>query len=139
MSTNLTPQQEHFCKLYVQSSSGVLSYMEAYKYEIPKDENAKNITSSKEYNICNANASRLLTNDNIRATIRDLWLERFNDKEIDARTSQIAFSGRDTDSIQAIKIANDLKQRITRKLDITSGGRPLQDVSDEELERLASE
>lgn len=137
----LTMQQELFCKYYTSKGSlfdnATLSYAEAYGYEIPKDENGKNIINSKEYNICNANASRLLANDSIKARIQALFLELLNDNTMDARLGEIAVKGKDTDSIQALKIYNDLKQRITKKIDITSAGRPLGGLTDEELDKLA--
>jgi hypothetical protein len=141
MAQQLTQQQELFCKLYTTKGTyfdnATLSYAEAYSYEIPKDEKGKNIVESKEYNICSANASRLISNDKIRDRIRDLFLELLNEATMDARLSEIATKGKDTDSIQAIKIFNDLRQRITRKVDITTGGRPLANLSDEELQTLA--
>jgi phage terminase small subunit len=136
----LTQQQELFCKLYTSKGeyfdNATLSYAEAYQYELPKDENGKNITDSKEYNICKANASRLLANDNIKSRIRTLFVELLNDTEMDARLAEIATKGKDPDSIQALKIYNDLKQRITKRIDITSANRPLGGLSDDELKAL---
>lgn len=141
MAQELTQQQELFCKLYTTKGTyfdnATLSYSEAYGYELPTDEKGKIIVDSKEYNTCKANASRLMTKDYIRDRIRDLFLELLNEATMDARLSEIATKGKDTDSIQAIKIFNDLRQRITRKVDITTGGRPLANLSDDELKALA--
>lgn len=143
MSDSLTPQQEYFCRLYTTKgdtfSNATLSYAEAYQYELPKDEKDKLILDSKEYNICASNGSRLLTNDKIIARNIRLLNDSFNDDAVaDARLNEILIGGKDTDSIQAIKERNSLKQRITKKLDITSAGRPLASVSDDELDKLAN-
>lgn len=136
----LTQSQELFCRLYTSKGTyfdnATLSYAEAYQYELPHDEKGKIIVDSKEYNTCKANASRLMTNDYIQRRIEKLFVDLLNDTTMDARLSEIATKGKDTDSIQALKIYNDLKQRITKKIDITSAGRPLAGLSDEELARL---
>lgn len=141
--TTLTPQQALFCKLYTKRGdtfgNATLSYAIAYDYELPKDDNGKNIITSSEYLTCSANGSRLLTNDNVEKAIQQGMLELLNDNAVDARLSEILYKGQETNSIQAIKIHNELKQRITKKLDITSGGRPLGNLSDEELQRMAGE
>lgn len=137
----LTPQQEHFCILYTSRGefgrNAYKSYAEAYGFDIPLTETGGIDYKSSEYRTCSANASRLLTTPNINSRIKEIYLTKFNDStEVDARLTEIIESGKDTDSIQAIKIHNDLKQRITKKIDITSAGRPLQSVSDEELKAM---
>ena len=137
----LTPEQEHFCRLYTSkgdfSKKGYKCYSLAYDIEIPLTVENETDFKSSEYKTCVASASRLLTQDYIQERIRDIYLDMFNDKDIDARLNEIVHQGKDTDSIQAIKIANDLKQRITKRIDITTAGRPLQALSDEDLQRLA--
>lgn len=137
----LTMQQELFCKYYTSKGSlfdnATLAYAEAYQYDLPKDDNGKIIVESREYNTCSALGSRLLTNDKVKARIQALYLELLNDNTMDARLGEIAVKGKDTDSIQALKIYNDLKQRITKKIDITSAGRPLGGLTDDELDKLA--
>ncbi len=138
---SLTLQQELFVKLYTTKGdtfgNGVLSYSGAYDYDLPVDEKGKIITDCKEYNACKANASRLLTGDNVRVAVRNKMLELFNEVEMDARVAEIAMNGQESNSLQAVKIFNELKQRITKKIDITSAGRPLAGLSDDELHRLA--
>lgn len=138
----LTGQQELFCQWYTTKgdtySNNTLSYAKAYDYELPLKADGEIDTTSKEYVNCKASGSRLYFNDYIRLRIRGILLARFNDNAVaDARMQEIIESGKDTDSIQAAKVLNDLKQRITKKLDITSGGRPLAGLSDEELDKLA--
>ena len=91
----------------------------------------------RSYKQCASNASRLFKNEKIQGKIKDIFLSRLNDSEIDARLSEIALHSEASSSIQAIKEYNNLKQRITKKIDITSAGRPLQALSDDELKALA--
>lgn len=144
MKKELTPEQELFIQLYTTQgdtfSNGVISYARAYGFELPELENGYVDTKSSEYKTCKASASRLLTLDYIIARKRELLVALFNDDTvIDARLNEIVLNGKDTDAIQAIKHRNDLKQRVTKKLDVTTQGRPLAHVSDEELLKLAGE
>ncbi len=139
--TTLTPQQELFCSFYTKRgdtfSNATLSYARAYGYEIPQDANGKNIITSSEYLTCSANGSRLLGNDMVADKIQKGMVALLNDESVDSRLSEILYGGQETNSIQAIKIHNELKQRITKKIDVTSGGRPMLALTDEELKRLA--
>lgn len=142
MTNELTPQQLLFCKYYTTMgdtfSNATISYATAYDYELPRDINDKVIISSSEYKTCQANGSRLLLNDKIIVEKNRLLVEQFNDDTVaDARINSIIVSGKDTDAIQAVKHRNDLKQRVTKKLDITTNGRPLLALTDEELAKLA--
>lgn len=137
----LTLQQELFAKLYTTKGdtfrNATLSYAEAYDYDLPRDEKGKIIVGSKDYNDCSSHGSRLFRNDEIKKKIRDNFLLLLNDLDMDARVAEIAQSDNEANALQAVKIHNDLKQRITKKIDITTQGRPLANLSDEELERLA--
>lgn len=137
----MTLQQELFIKLYTTKgntfSNASLSYAEAYDYNLPTDEKAKIITDSKEYNTCASNGYRLLRNDEVTKAVREAMVALLNDTEVDARLSEILIKGQEANSISAIKIHNDLKQRITKRIDITTQGRPLQGLSDDELKALA--
>ena len=139
---DLTLQQQLFVKYYTTKgatfNNGTISYALAYDYELPKDDKEKIDYESKEANICASNGSRLLLNDKVSKAIERKMVEMLNDTAVDARLNEILQGGKDTDSIQAIKIHNELKQRITKKLDITSDGRPLSGVSDAELDKLAN-
>jgi hypothetical protein len=151
----LNPEQELFCIAYTTEGEtfghGTLAYEKAYNFDFAslseireQDLNHKDIigTSEREraYNTCKVNASKLLTNTNIRERIRGLLLEQFNaDEIIDAKLQSIILSGKDADAINAIKHRNDLKQRITKKVDVTTLGRPFGSLSDEELKKLIGE
>lgn len=137
MEEGLTLQQERFCKYYTQPSelfgSGVLSYAKAYDYDLENasrlnevDANNKEIKGTSEYDkmhlTCRANASRLLTNDNIIKRVRQLLNELMTDDVIDARLIEIIVKGNDADSLRALQEYNKLKQRIVTKVDHTSKG-----------------
>lgn len=122
----LNPKQELFCHYYVFGSgtrasespdsfgvgNGVRSYAKAYDQELPA-----------QYSACGAEANALLKKPKIVERIRELLATTFNDDAVDARLNQIIFSGRDEHSVQGIREYNKLKQRITEKTDITSGGK----------------
>lgn len=154
MEIKLTPQQELFSRWYTTKgdtfSNGTLAYSIAYDYKLDelsrdnqKNEKGEEILGtseySKAYNVCAVMASKNLKNANILARITELLNEQFNnDAIIDARLQEITINGKDADSIQAIKHRNELKNRITKKLDITSAGRPLANLSDDELKDLTN-
>lgn len=138
----LTEKQEAFCQYYAQLSdtynNGTWSYALAYGYDLesqPKDDNELDdnghkipYTSSfdKMSNVCAVGATRLLRIDKIIdrvQAIKSSWIE--DDKIVDSRLMDIIVRGKDTDSLAGIKHRNDLKQRVTKQLDVTSGGEPL--------------
>jgi hypothetical protein len=136
----LTPEQEQFVRNYTSQgelySNGVLSYASAYGYTLKIREDGKYDYTDPNYATCNACAHRLLQKDYIKKRIQEIYLALWNDEAVDARTAEIIYKGQESNSVQAVKIFNDLKQRITKKLDITSAGRPLAGLSDEELEKI---
>lgn len=138
----LNPEQEMFCGAYTTPGetfcNGVKSYAVAYGYLLPLRDDGEIDTKSAEYLACKANGGRMMFNEKIRTIIQSKLLEQFNDRTVDARTSQILLQGRDSDSLTAIKMYNELKQRIVKKVDVTVAARPLAGLSDEELEALAN-
>lgn len=87
-------------------------------------------TYDKSYNTCSVNASKLLRNPKIQQRIIKLSNEFLNDEVIDKRLKEIAVSGEDKDSINAIKVYNDIKGRIIKRTDLTSGGEKLNIIFD---------
>jgi len=139
---NLTEKQEAFCQYYAQLTdtynNGAWSYALAYGFDLenaPHDDfekddkgHEKRGTSSydKMYNVCAVCASRMLRVAKVLHRIREIkasWVD--DDKIIDSRMMDIIISGKDTDALAAIKHRNDLKNRVTKQLDITSGGEPV--------------
>lgn len=136
-------EHETFCRVYTTrgetGGNATKSYAVAYEYEIPANSDGTTNTKSPEYAVCQAAGSRLMLNPRIQERIKELYLESLSERSVDSRLSEILHQGKDTDSIQAIKIFNDLKQRITKKVDVTTQGRPLAGMSDEELRELLGE
>ncbi len=121
--TGLNKDQEEFCRLYVMADkeffgNGVQSYCEAYDIDF---------NDAKAYKSAAANASRLLKQDKIIARINNLLEEiGFNDAFVDKQLSFVITQYADLNAkVNGIKEYNKLKQRITEKQDITSGGKPI--------------
>lgn len=149
----MTDRNKVFIKYYTKQGdtflNATLSYAEAYDYKLDelsqireKDSNGNEIPRSSEYEkayqVCSANGHRLLLNDEIGKAKDEALIEMFNnDNVFDAKIAEITERGKYTDAIQAIKHRNELKQRVTKKLDITTNGRPLAGLTDEELAKMA--
>lgn len=158
----LTEKQEAFCQYYAQLSdtynNGTWSYALGYGHDLENadKENAvwefpdspdrgKLITPSdydRMYNLCSVEAHRLLRKPKILEriqAIKSTWVE--DDKIIDSRLMDIIQNGKDTDALAAIKHRNELKQRVIKRADITSGGEkinPFSELEVDELRKLAS-
>lgn len=126
------PGTDTFC-------NGTLSYAEAYDFDLEIGDNGKPKIGTNNYNTCCSNAYKLIRNPLVKKEIEDAFNKLLNDKSVDSRLSQIVFSSSDANSLNGIKIYNDLKQRVTKKLDVTSQGRPLVGLSDEELAAMLEE
>lgn len=156
-STTLTEKQESFCQYYAQLSdtynNGTWSYALGYGHDLENadKENAiwefpdqkdkgKIITPSdydRMYNLCSVEAHRLLRTPKILDRIQSIkatWVE--DDKIIDSRLMDIIQRGKDTDALAAIKHRNELKNRVTKKLDVTSAGQKLNPFSELEVDEL---
>ncbi len=137
----LKPEMEQFCVNYTSKgdfySNATLSYADAYGYKLKLREDGKVDYTQPEYNTCHSSASRLLQKNTIQKRIQEIYLGMWNENAVDARLAEIVQKGQESNSVQAAKIFNELKQRITKKIDVTSGGRPLSGLSDEELDKLA--
>lgn len=115
---NLTEQQLKFCEYYAIGSMrghGVESYIEAYDIDTSKP---------NYYNSAKSAASRLLTNDNILSYIRSLYEDSdLNDTVVDNELAFVIKQNADFGSkVAAIKEYNQLKARITKKLELSTGG-----------------
>lgn len=121
----LNEKQELFCKLFASDreffGNGVQSYIEAYDIKLDKP---------NAYKTALAASSRLLSNVKITARINELFEARglndcFVDKQLEKMITQDAdFKAK----MSAIKEYNALKNRITKQVDLTSGGERLQPV-----------
>jgi hypothetical protein len=115
-------KQELFCEYYVSQDielfgNGTKSYIEAYN---PK-------RFGNWYEVAAANASRLLKNAKIIKRINSLLeVGGFTDENVDKQHLFLINQHADLKTkLGAIREFNMLKKRITNKLDLTSGGKPI--------------
>lgn len=133
--SELTPKQELFCQFYSQLSdtygNGTWSYALAYnhdldnaeRYDFQKNDEGLDIPYSSSFhkmeNMCAVGATRLLRKDKIINRVRELKSQWFDDdRVIDSRVMDIIMKGKDTDAIAAIKHRNDIKQRVSKRLEL---------------------
>lgn len=139
----LNLQQKMYCKYYTQEGetfgNAYKSYSMAYDIKIPRLALGKVDYSSSEYQVCQAASARLAFNPLIKEMIEKLMLEKLNDNSVDSRLSGILHNGEDKNSINAIKIYNDLNNRVIKNMNIDITARPYKDISDEELIKIANE
>lgn len=127
----LNQRQEKFCQLYATSrellGNGTQCYIEVYDKE---DENGNKRKGHLSNETARANASRLLTNANIIKRVNELLCaEGFNEENVDKQHLFLINQHADLKTkLGAIKEFNELKQRIQKKLDITSAGKELKGI-----------
>lgn len=114
----LNDNQVEFCRLYATGEMrghGVRCYAQAYN---------KDLEQQGVYNSCKVAASHLLTQDNILSYIRDLFEDKdLNDTIVDNELAYVIKQNADFGSkVAAIKEYNALKARITKKLELSTGG-----------------
>jgi hypothetical protein len=117
LGSQLTPRQELFCRLYATDrdcfGNGAQAYMEAYR-------------GSTTYASARTSSSAFLTNPNILKRIRELMELYVNEEVVDRELNFLILQDAEFNTkLGAIKHYNELKQRITKKLDLTSDGGPL--------------
>lgn len=119
----LTPKQERFCQLYVSEEffgHGTESYAEAYGIDLKTG-----------YGSAKTSAARLLTNANICARINELLKDAgLNDGFVDKQLLFLISQHADfAQKMAAIREYNKLRQRITDKMDVTTGGEKLHTIT----------
>ena len=118
VKTKLVPKQERFCQLYTSEqeffANGVQSYVKAYKIK----------PIGNWYRSACVSASKLLSNAKVCRRINEiLELKGLNDLFVDKQLEFLITQYADfNNKLGAIKEYNQLKQRIQRKIDVTSGG-----------------
>jgi hypothetical protein len=118
---NLSLREESFCKLYVSADlfgNGTKAYMEAYSYD--KKEAGK-------YETARVKASQMLKKPKIYKRIAELLDKSgFNDLNVD---KQLLFLIEQSCNLgvkmRAIREYNRLRNRVITKLDVTTGGQPI--------------
>ena len=111
----LNTEQELFCQYYVSQeffANGTRSYASAYNIELVR---------KTDFDTCSSNSSRLLGDVKICQYINELLeVGGLNDEFVDKQMSFLITQNQDFSAkIQAMKMYNDLKKRITKKLEIT--------------------
>ncbi len=133
---SLNPQQELFCKYYVQEGetfgNATLAYAEAYGYDLDGLERDE---KEKAKNACAVAGSKLLRNAKVLELIRKLLNEKLNEGTVDAELSKLVLQDGDmTAKLGAIKEYNRVRGRVTARHSVDMGvSRPLQHLSDAEL------
>jgi hypothetical protein len=152
----LTPQQESFCRYYVENSetrgNATESYGYAYDYkldELPDDDGIyqgvgklrkciQKSTRRKAYDVCSVHGNRLVRSSKIQDRITKLYNELLRDDIVDRELSKVIMQDQErAPKIAAIREFNKLKQRITDKVDLTTKGESLAAVNETQLERIA--
>jgi hypothetical protein len=121
---------ELFCQNFVKNpetfNNGMRTLAFVRNQNPDKNEDEDEKTHFNRINVLRNNASRLLTKANIEQRIRFLFLELFDEVEVDKQLSKVIQQDNSWSSkVDAIREFNKLKQRIVEKTDITSGGKPL--------------
>lgn len=148
-SGGLNVNQELFCHYYALGEgafgNATWAYANAYDYridELPDDdavyqtitdekghEHEKLVepsTRRKALNVCGVEGHRLLRNPKILERITTLLNEALTDSFVDAELYKVIRQSHDLGpKVRAITEYNKLKQRITDRLDLTSGGRTI--------------
>jgi hypothetical protein len=137
----LKPQHELFCQLYVKNEelfgNGTQCYAEAYNYKLEslsheqvRDEEDNLIEDSeynKAYNVCSVQAHVLLRMPKVQQRITALLNEMLKDDIVDAQLAKVILQDEKLEpKISAIREYNKIRQRITEKVDLTSGGEKVQ-------------
>jgi hypothetical protein len=124
--SGLNLKQEAFCQAYVsfdkeKFGNGTQCYLEVYG--AVNEKTGKRIS----YQVAMVLASNLLRNIKIVNRINELLTkEGFNDENVDKQLLAVINQHADFKSkVMAIKEYNNLKARIQKRLDLTSGGKPI--------------
>jgi len=133
----LKPQHELFCQLYVKNEelfgNATLCYAEAYNYKLDtlsheesRDEFGQLIEASeydRAYNTCSVDGSKLLRNAKVQERITKFLNEMLKDDIVDAQLAKVILQNDKLEpKVSAIREYNKIRQRITEKVDVTSGG-----------------
>jgi hypothetical protein len=138
----LNPKHELLCQLYVKNAelfgNGTQCYAEAYGFKLdelsrerPKDEitGMDSGDSPRELaeNTCAVNGSKLLRSAKIQNRLTQLLNEMLKDEIVDGELAKIILQNRELPTkMAAIREYNKVRQRITEKVDLTSGGEKVQ-------------
>lgn len=120
----LLPKQELFCQLYLrgdkrQFGNATRSYIDAYGIDIDvrnEDWSPNKEQNKKNYDVARATGTENLAKPHIKARMKEILKETFNDEDIDDELSKIIKQDNDLGSkLSAIKEYNRLKERVIEK------------------------
>lgn len=159
----LTERQELFCQYYTQIGdtfgNGVHSYALAYGYEVDgadrynevystkKDANGKEYTElvlkssyDRTVNVCGVSSCRLLKVPKIAARIQKLRAEKMTIDFADSELYKVMAQDEDrAPKVAAIREFNAINNRITKRLDLTTGGEKImRQMTDDELTAITT-
>lgn len=159
----LNERQELFCQYYTQVGdtfgNGAWSYAQAYSYELDsysrddavyktttdekgKTHSEKILKSSydKAHLACSVGASKLLRLPKIALRIQKLRAEKMTVEFADSELMKVMSQDEDrAPKVAAIREFNLLNNRVTKRMDITSGGEPiLRNLTDDELATITA-
>lgn len=156
IKNSLNQRQELFCKFFVFNDelrdNATLCYAEAFDYkldELSKDdavyegigEHRKLVEQSsyqKAYNVCGVLSHRMLKNVKVNDYLLKLRNELCTDAWLDGELVRVAMQNADlAPKIAAVKELNKLRNRITERTDITSGGEVIKSFDESQLSRIA--
>lgn len=131
----LKPAQMAFCYFYLFGNDekgnsfrighGGKSYAAAYGKDYVKERGA-----------CDTGAYEALRKPEILRYMDNLLESAgWNDKAIDSRLRDIALDGSDKNAVMAIKLYNELKNRLVKHIDVTTRGKSVQAVAIEQITR----
>lgn len=113
--TSLNPKQELFCQLFASDreffGNGVQAYIKAYDIDLSK---------KNAYHTARVSAHDLLTKPNVTTRINEIFeAHGLNDTFVDKQLEKLIVQDADfTNKMSAIKEYNNLRQRITKKLQL---------------------
>lgn len=153
MTEELTLKQKRFCEIYTSEGdtfgNATLSYALAYGFDLDSLDKTPRINEEgkpkqslydEEYHKCGVMAHNNLRKEKLREYINALLVSKLNDTTVDAQLTKLLLNSRKDDvKLNSIKVYNDLKQRIVKKIDITTANRPLVGLSDEELKNMLND
>jgi hypothetical protein len=142
---DLPLKRELFCRFFTQNEklfgNATHSYAEAYGYKLDtlstkgvysepdedgKTEKFEDSEYDKAIHVCAVEASRLLRNPEVQLRITALLNEILKDNFVDSQLAKLIMQDAEPSAkIAAIREYNKVRQRITEKHDITSGGLPI--------------
>lgn len=137
IKNELNFEQERFCQIYAGGGefcgNGVWSYIIAYNKDVPLIAHSYlNDAQKKEYNEAKADASRLITNDNIIKRCNELFDALIKDEIVDRELIRVITQNEELSAkVSAIKEYNAVRKRVEAPKTIINIGKTLDELEKE--------